>query len=73
MIQALVRVKILNVYFLIMHQNEQHKNKEKTIWQLYICLAHRLGSGLKGVNAVERATNLTGWDWSGRGGECMLD
>lgn len=29
MIQALVRVKILNVYFLIMHQNEQHKKKKK--------------------------------------------
>lgn len=31
MIQALVRVKILNVYFLIMHQNEQHKRKKKAI------------------------------------------
>lgn len=30
MIQALVRVKILNVYFLIMHQNEQHKRKKKS-------------------------------------------
>lgn len=28
---GIVRVKILNVYFLIMHQNEQHKRKKKAI------------------------------------------